>query len=65
MVITIVAGYTFLEFLVRKMRDQLREHEPAGMHSPLCLARVDRVAGGNFACFTSNRSRPKSTLHYY
>jgi hypothetical protein len=35
MTITPVAGHTFLELLVRQMRDQFREHEPANMHPPL------------------------------
>ena len=38
MVITIITVYAFLKFLVRKMRDQFREDEPASMHAPLCLA---------------------------
>jgi hypothetical protein len=35
MTIPAVAGHAFLELLVRQMRDQFREHEPANMHPPL------------------------------
>ncbi len=37
MIITAVAGHTFLELLVREMGDQLCEHEPASMHPPLLV----------------------------
>ena len=35
MTIAAVASHTFLEFFVRQMGDQFREHEPASMHPPL------------------------------
>ena len=45
MVIAVIAGYAFLEFLVRKMRDQFRKHEAAGVHSPLCNWGADGPEG--------------------
>jgi hypothetical protein len=45
MAITIVAGYAFLEFLVRKIRDQFRKHEAASVHPPLCVWGADRSPG--------------------
>src|ERR1035437_5873459 len=62
MVITIVASYAFLKFLVRKMRDQFRKYEAAGMHPPLCVWGADRVPRAVSPFFDSNRSRPKFTL---
>src|ERR1017187_2103088 len=42
MLVPIITGYAFLEFLVRKRRHQFREHEAAGMHPPLCNWGADR-----------------------
>ena len=64
MMITIVAGYTFLELLVRKMRDQFRKHEAAGVHPPLCIWAADGSPRAGSPFFDSNRSRPKFTLPY-
>ena len=60
MIITAVAGHTFLELLVREMGDQLREHQPASMHPPLS-AGVRIPSKRSFGQFgISNRSRAKT-----
>lgn len=64
MVITIVAGYAFLKFLVRKMRDQFRKHEAAGIHPSIVYLGRRPLPEGSFSIFDSSRSRPKFTLRY-
>src|ERR1039457_5666767 len=58
MIITIVAGYTFLKFLVRKMRDQFRKHEAAGVHPPLCIWAADGSPAALMRCSRRCRSSP-------
>src|ERR1017187_123509 len=58
MMITIVAGYTFLKFLVRKMRDQFRNHEAAGVHPPLSIWAADGSPAALMRCSRRCRSSP-------
>src|SRR5436190_11521471 len=59
MTITAVAGHTFLEFLVREMGDQFREHEPASMHPPLSAEGGNSLAAPIFAVLDFKSFPPK------
>jgi hypothetical protein len=63
-VITIVAGYAFLKFLVRKMRDQFRKHDAARIHPPIVYLGAGRFPRAVIPFFDSSRSRRKFTLPY-
>jgi hypothetical protein len=54
--------HAFLELLVRKMGDQLRENEPADVHPSLWKSVAEGVPDQFSAVRSSNRFRPKFPL---